>query len=101
MTIKAILYQISCPNIGIINFCKYLGTNNPRYGILEGTIYMYLVAIPYDSQIDIVSLFNKYNVKYLEPEFVEFDHNKFNSDYKIGITYGESEYYVLRELDDF
>ena len=81
---KAKVYQTTSPfNDNYFDMWKELSNNLPFYNVLEGTKYMYLIVIP--SSINPVNIFTKYGVKTLEPYEREFDDEKFNSNYQIGI----------------
>lgn len=102
MSISVKIYQITSPCDGdIYKLWKQLGDNLPHYGVLEGTRYMYLIVIPNDINCinNTLDIFKKYNVEYISDSNIDytFDSDKFNSNYKIGVTYFGNDYYVLEK----
>ncbi len=80
---KVKIYQTTSTGNGYyFDMWKELSNDLPFYSVLEGTKYMYLVAIP--SSIDPTNIFQKYGVDTLEPVEKDFDDDKFNSSYQIG-----------------
>jgi hypothetical protein len=93
---KVKIYQTTSTGNGYyFDMWKEISNDLPFYSVLEGTKYMYLIAIP--SSIDPTNIFQKYDVETLEPEEKDFDDDKFNSSYQITITYGGEDYYILEK----
>jgi len=75
------------------------GYDLPEFGILEGTTRPYIIAIPIECNPCFI--FDEYNVKYIGDQYFskkDFDLDKFNSNYQLGISYfPEDDCYVLRK----
>lgn len=112
--IKARIWQISYPtkNITYDNYfdklfelknklSKECGYDLPDLSSLEGTDKPYILCVPLD--FNPKDIFDEYGVKYYDDNFTDeykikiFDLDKFNSNYQLGISYSDKEYYVLRK----
>lgn len=108
--IKARIWQISGPSKNITNdnyfdklfelkdkLSKQCGYDLPELSSLEGTDRPYILCVPVD--FNPRAIFDEYGVKYYEDgqlyNNIMFDLDKFNSNYQLGISYSDKEYYVL------
>lgn len=100
MQISIKIYQITNPFDGnIYNLWKELGENLPVYKSLEGTEYMYLLAVLDDKKSieNALNIFNKYKVYFIDQKSIIVDSSKFNSNYILDISYFSKDYYVITE----
>ena len=101
--IKTKIYQLSFSKNkkSIYDLWKQLGDNIPHFNILDGTSKPFLICVPYN--IDPIQIFNEFGVDYYDEteyttqKYVEFDENKFNSNYQINVNYFSKDYYVLEK----
>ena len=92
---KAKIYQTTGGfNDEYFKMCKEISPSLPFYGVLEGTLYSYIIAIP--SSIDPSDIFKKYGVKTLESYEIEFDDDKFNENYQLTTSYVDGNYVLQK-----
>jgi hypothetical protein len=91
--------QINQPfYISVDDLILKFGNDIPKYNIIEGTDYYYLLCIP--AEIDIIDLAEiyKFKISIMHTSFV--DKNKFNSKYIAGISYkNDEDYYQLYDIE--